>query len=75
MLEPGGTLIINTDAFDERNLAKAGYDANPLERRHSLKGYTVYEVPMTTHHQGGVWPTSASSPATPSGRRTSSPSA
>ena len=24
-LEPGGTLIVNEDAFDERNLAKAGY--------------------------------------------------
>ena len=47
VLEPGGTLIINTDAFTERNLAKAGYDANPLEGD-SLKGYTVYEVPMTT---------------------------
>ena len=25
-----GTLIVNSDAFDERALAKAGYDANPL---------------------------------------------
>ncbi|HEY5697600.1 MAG TPA: 2-oxoacid:acceptor oxidoreductase subunit alpha [Acidimicrobiales bacterium] len=47
VLEPGGTLILNTDAFTERNLAKAGYDSNPLEGD-SLKGYTVYEVPMTT---------------------------
>ena len=47
VLEPGGTLIINTDAFTERNLAKAGYEANPLEGD-DLKGYTVYEVPMTT---------------------------
>src|SRR4051795_732832 len=29
-LEPGGTLIVNLDAFEERNLAKAGYEANPL---------------------------------------------
>ena len=28
-LEPGGTLIVNTDTFDERNLAKAGYDDEP----------------------------------------------
>ena len=26
-LRQGGTLIVNTDAFDERNLAKAGYEA------------------------------------------------
>src|SRR5207344_2904493 len=26
-LEPGGTLIVNVDTFDERNLAKAGYAA------------------------------------------------
>ena len=28
-LRQGGTLIVNTDAFDERNLAKAGYEADP----------------------------------------------
>ena len=46
-LEPGGTLIVNTDTFDERNLAKAGYSESPLDDG-SLKGYTVYEVPMTS---------------------------
>src|SRR5689334_24023394 len=46
LLEPGGTLIINTDTFDDRNLAKAGYHENPLTDN-SLEGYTVYEVPMT----------------------------
>src|SRR2546426_3987348 len=30
-LPPGGTLIVNTDAFNERNLQKAGYTTNPLE--------------------------------------------
>jgi len=44
-LAPAGTLIVNTDAFDERNLAKAGYDENPL-RDGSLDGYEVIEVPM-----------------------------
>ena len=34
-LPTGGTLIVNTDAFDERNLTKAGYAANPLQRRHA----------------------------------------
>ncbi len=46
VLEPGGTLIVNEDTFDERNLAKAGYAANPLEDD-SLRGYSVYKVPMT----------------------------
>lgn len=45
-LERGGTIIVNTDAFTERNLAKAGYEADPLSDD-SLRGYTVYEVPMT----------------------------
>src|SRR3954469_17344405 len=30
-LEKGGTLIVNEDAFDERNLEKAEYASNPLE--------------------------------------------
>jgi len=46
-LEPGGTLLINIDTFDERNLAKAGYATNPLIDG-TLKGYNVYEVPMTS---------------------------
>jgi 2-oxoglutarate/2-oxoacid ferredoxin oxidoreductase subunit alpha len=45
-LSEGGTLIVNTDAFDERNLAKAGYDGNPLEDGDPLVGYKVIEVPM-----------------------------
>ena len=46
-LPKGGTLIVNVDAFEERNLAKAGYDVNPLTDA-SLAAYTVYEVPMTS---------------------------
>ena len=30
-LAPGGTVIINRDTFEERNLGKAGYKYNPLE--------------------------------------------
>lgn len=45
-LESGGTVIVNTDAFEERNLAKAGYDTNPLEDG-SLDGYSVISAPMT----------------------------
>ncbi|MFH1330865.1 MAG: 2-oxoacid:acceptor oxidoreductase subunit alpha [Actinomycetota bacterium] len=44
-LSPAGTIVVNRDAFDERNLARAGYATNPL-RDGSLRGYTVVEVPM-----------------------------
>ena len=44
-LRQGGTIIVNTDAFDERNLSKAGYEANPLEDD-TLRGYRVIKVPM-----------------------------
>jgi 2-oxoglutarate ferredoxin oxidoreductase subunit alpha len=46
-LPKGGTLIVNRDAFTERNLEKAGYDANPLEDG-SLDEFHVHEVPLTT---------------------------
>jgi 2-oxoglutarate ferredoxin oxidoreductase subunit alpha len=46
-LSPGGTLIVNADAFEEKNLAKVGYQANPLEDG-SLAAYKVIQVPMTT---------------------------
>ena len=46
-LVAGGTLIINTDTFDERNLDKAGYDHDPLASD-DLDGYQVIRVPMTS---------------------------
>ena len=52
-LVPGGLLIVNKDAFEKRNLEKAGYDANPLEDG-SLDRYRVYEIPMTTVTQEAV---------------------
>src|SRR6188472_1099972 len=30
-LPKGGTLIVDTDAFTDRNLKKAGYESNPIE--------------------------------------------
>jgi len=47
ILGKGAILLVNTDAFDDRNLAKAGYESNPLSDG-SLGAYTVYEVPMTS---------------------------
>jgi 2-oxoglutarate/2-oxoacid ferredoxin oxidoreductase subunit alpha len=46
-LPRGATLIVDQDTFTERNLAKAGYDANPLEDG-SLDGYDVHTVPLTS---------------------------
>src|SRR5437660_4778808 len=46
-LETGGTLIVNKDAFVEKNVERAGYTKNPLEDD-SLSNYQVFEVPMTT---------------------------
>jgi 2-oxoglutarate ferredoxin oxidoreductase subunit alpha len=44
-LVEGGLIVVNTDAFDERNLAKAGYDSNPLDDD-TLQGYNVRTAPM-----------------------------
>jgi 2-oxoglutarate ferredoxin oxidoreductase subunit alpha len=46
-LARGGTLIVNADAFTERNLEKAGYTVNPLEDG-SLDEYQVHPVPLTS---------------------------
>ena len=46
-LEPGGSIIVNTDPFNRNGLRKAGYEQNPLEDD-SLSGYDVHPVPMTT---------------------------
>jgi 2-oxoglutarate/2-oxoacid ferredoxin oxidoreductase subunit alpha len=46
-LPRGGTLIVNADAFSDRNLQKAGYTASPLEDG-SLGDYKVVTVPLTS---------------------------
>ena len=46
-LVPGGGIIVNTDAFNDINLRKAGYAADPLHDG-SLKGYNLFEIPMST---------------------------
>jgi len=57
-LRRAGTVILNSDAFGERDLAKAGYAADP---RHdgSLDGWTVYEIPMTSLTVKAAEPTGA----------------
>ncbi|MFT7475435.1 MAG: 2-oxoglutarate ferredoxin oxidoreductase subunit alpha [Verrucomicrobiales bacterium] len=45
-LAAGGMIIVNEDAFEDRNLEKAGYGGNPLDDG-SLDGYTLLKIPMT----------------------------
>ncbi|HCU25973.1 MAG TPA: 2-oxoglutarate ferredoxin oxidoreductase subunit alpha [Deltaproteobacteria bacterium] len=49
-LPPGGLLIVNKDAFNERNLERAGYAVNPLQDE-SLKEYRVIAVPISSLNQ------------------------
>lgn len=44
-LAPNGMLIINEDAFDEKNITKAGYKVDPRESG-ELDGYRIFQVPM-----------------------------
>jgi 2-oxoglutarate ferredoxin oxidoreductase subunit alpha len=46
-LPKGGTLIVDTDQFKERNLQKAGYESNPLEDG-SLDDFHVHAVALTS---------------------------
>src|SRR5207244_3739222 len=52
-LPRGGTLIVDADAFSERNLAKAGYAQSPLEDG-SLAEYQVHPVPLTSLTVGAL---------------------
>src|SRR4029079_5792656 len=52
-LPRGGLIIANSDEFTKRNLAKAGYEGNPLETG-GLSDYVVQAVPMTTLTLGAV---------------------
>src|SRR5690242_14183780 len=45
-LPKGGTLIVNSDAFSEKNLDKAGYASSPLEDG-ALGDYNVHPIPLT----------------------------
>ncbi|HXF38940.1 MAG TPA: 2-oxoacid:acceptor oxidoreductase subunit alpha [Blastocatellia bacterium] len=52
-LEPGGILIVNTDAFNENNLKKAGYGSNPLDDA-SLSAYRLFKLPITTLNRAAL---------------------
>ncbi len=45
-VKPGGTVIVNTDAFTARNLDKAGYLDNPITDG-TLEDYQLHEVALS----------------------------
>jgi 2-oxoglutarate/2-oxoacid ferredoxin oxidoreductase subunit alpha len=57
-LPRGGLIIANADEFTKRNLAKVGYESNPLESD-ELSDYVVQAVAMTTLTLGAVEPIGA----------------
>ena len=46
-LPEGGMLVVNIDSFKKMNLAKAGYDINPLENEDFRKKYHLVELDLT----------------------------
>ena len=44
-MKKGGSVIINIDSFDSKNLRLAGYESNPLEDS-TLEGFNVVHVPL-----------------------------
>jgi 2-oxoglutarate ferredoxin oxidoreductase subunit alpha len=46
-LKANGVVIVNTDEFNDRNFARAGYTSNPLEDG-SLDKYRVFQAALTT---------------------------
>lgn len=45
-LKKNGSIIVNTDSFDRKNLELAKFESNPLEDG-SLSSYNVYQIPIT----------------------------
>jgi 2-oxoglutarate ferredoxin oxidoreductase subunit alpha len=46
-LPPSGILVVDKDAFTDRNLTKAGYEGNPIDDG-SLESYEVHAIPLTS---------------------------
>ena len=49
----GATIIVNTDAFNDRTLQKAGYAASPIEDG-TLADYHLHEVALTSMTVGAL---------------------
>jgi 2-oxoglutarate ferredoxin oxidoreductase subunit alpha len=52
-LPRGADIIVNTDEFNKRNLAKVGYQVSPLDDD-SLAGYVVHPVALTSMTVGAL---------------------
>ena len=46
-VKPGGTIIVDSDPFEKRNLEKVGYDSNPLEDD-TLNDYNLIDAPISS---------------------------
>ncbi len=46
-IKKGGTIIVNIDSFEKRDLEKAGYETSPLEDN-SFEGFNIIESPITS---------------------------
>lgn len=53
-LKPGGVLIVNSNAFQKKDLEKAGYSESPLG---TLEGYRLIELELTRLTKTAVEPT------------------
>lgn len=47
-MKPGGTIIMDVDSFDEKNLAKAGYKTDDPITEDKLGDYHIVKAPVTT---------------------------
>lgn len=47
-IKPGGTIIMDVDSFDEKNLAKAGYKSNDPIAEDNLEDYNIIKAPIST---------------------------
>lgn len=46
-LKPGGMLIVNTNAFNDVNLKKVGYEKNPLDAPELQSKYKVFQIEIS----------------------------
>jgi len=46
-IKQGGVIIVNSDAFDQKNLKLANFDTSPLEDD-TLSGYDLHQVPISS---------------------------
>ncbi|WP_439181625.1 2-oxoacid:acceptor oxidoreductase subunit alpha [Carboxylicivirga taeanensis] len=47
-MKPGGTVILDVDSCDEKNLRKAGYETNDPITESKLGGFNIVKAPITT---------------------------